>query len=158
MSVWDEFDDAMDPEELRKQIEEAAAGGGGEETPHGTYDVEITKMELKKSKKGDPMISMWFKIVSDDQKGRLIFYNQIIPDAYRIHLGCEFLRSLDTPCEFKFTKYGTLSDDIEKAKTWIDKAFYEYELKYAKNDKGYNTFKIMAVLAPDDVGKDEIPF
>ncbi|MDY4823226.1 MAG: DUF669 domain-containing protein, partial [Candidatus Onthovivens sp.] len=44
-------------------------GGNFEAVPHGTYEVEVNKMELKKSKKGDPMLSIWFKIINGPHKG-----------------------------------------------------------------------------------------
>lgn len=55
MSIFDEFDANFDTAGLAKDAAEAAKNGNTRrEVPHGTYEVEINKLELGKSKKGDP--------------------------------------------------------------------------------------------------------
>ena len=81
-NMFDKWDEAIDIEGIKKDIAEAVANGGQgnyKEVPHGNYEVAVQQMELKASKKGDPMVSIWFKIVSDGEyKGSMIFYNQVI--------------------------------------------------------------------------------
>lgn len=76
-NIWEEFDKSIDTEGLAKDVEEAAENGGRREVPHDTYEVAINKLELTKSKKGDPMVTCWMKIVEGEYKGSLIFMNYL---------------------------------------------------------------------------------
>lgn len=154
-NIWDEFDNAIDTEGLAEDVKEAAenVGGNYKEVPHDTYEVAINKLELVKSKKGDPMVSCWFKIVEGEYKGSLIFMNQVITQGFQIHIVNEFLRSLvaemeDAPeIEFKtYNQFGNLLMDIMEG---IDNSF-EYSLEYGENNKGYNTFEIKEVYILED--------
>lgn len=52
MSIFDEFDANFDTAGLAKDAAEAAKNGNTRrEVPHGTYEVEINKLELGKSKR-----------------------------------------------------------------------------------------------------------
>lgn len=149
---FSKFDKAVDLEGLKKDIDEAKENGGSgnrPEVPHGTYEVRITKLELTVSKKGDPMVSVWFKILNGEFKNSLIFMNQVITQGFQIHIVNEFLRDLATSYEVDFesyNQYAKLLMDIHEA---IDNN-YEYALKYGQNDKGYNTFKIEEVFELED--------
>lgn len=145
--IWDEFDEKIDTDGLRKDVEEAAKNGGGnrEDVPEGTYEVEINKMELKKSKAGKIMLSIWFKILNGDKKGSIIFYNQVIDQGYGIHNANEMLRSLDSGVDIEFVnykKYHEMLLDVSEAIM----GNLEYALKYGKNDKGYGTYEIIDVF------------
>ena len=66
MSIFDEFDANFDTAGLAKDAAEAAKNGNTRrEVPHGTYEVEINKLELGKSKKGDPMQRDWAMAIDD---------------------------------------------------------------------------------------------
>ena len=94
-SIWDKFDASIDTAGLEKDVEAAAQGNGNrKEVPHGTYEVAITKLELGESKKHDPMVKVWFKIVEGDFKGSLIFMNQVINQGFQIHIVNELLRDI----------------------------------------------------------------
>ena len=139
---WEEFDKDVDIENLEKDVEKASTGDfSGEDVPYGKYEVKITKLELTQSKKGDPMISVWFQIINGEQKDRFIFMNQVVLQGFQIHTANEFLRSLETDeiVEFKgYAKYNILILNIyEKIVN------NEYELDYQENKKGYKTFKIL---------------
>ncbi len=145
--IWDEFDEKIDTEGLKKDAEEAAKNGGGDfkEVPLGTYEVEVNKLELKKSKKGDPMLSVWFKILTGEYKGSLIFYNQVMTQGFGIHNANEMLRSLDSGVDIEFTnfkKYHEMLLDVLEAV----EGTLEYALEYGENNKGYNTYKIIDVF------------
>lgn len=145
--IWDEFDEKIDTEGLAKDAKEAAENGGGnfKEVPLGTYEVEINKLELTKSKKGDPMLSIWFKIIAGEYKGSLIFYNQVMSQGFGIHNANEMLRSLDSGVEVEFVnfkKYHEMLLDILEA---VD-GNLEYAIKYDQNSKGYNTYEITDVF------------
>ena len=140
---WEEFDSKVDLEGLEKDVQEASTRefGDFEEVPEGTYEVKITKLELTQSKKGDPMVSVWFEIISGNNAGRLIFMNQLVFQGFQIHTMNEFLRSLgtDETVEFKgYSNYNILLLNIyEKIVN------SEYALEYGKNKKGFKTFKIL---------------
>ena len=146
-NIWEEFDEKIDVEGLAKDAQEAAENGGGnyKEVPLGTYEVEVNKMELTKSKKGDPMLTIWFKILTGDYKGSLIFYNQVLNTGFGVHNANEMLRSLDSGVEVgfvSFEKYHEMLLDIVESIT----GNLEYALKYDKNSKGYNTYEIKDVF------------
>lgn len=116
-NIWEEFDKSIDTEGLAKDVEEAAENGGRREVPHDTYEVAINKLELTKSKKGDPMVTCWMKIVEGEYKGSLIFMNQVVTQAFQIHIANEFMRALvqemETPVEVQFKTYS------QYAKPWF---------------------------------------
>ena len=105
-------------------------------------------MKLTTSKKGDPMLSIWFKILDGDYKNSLIFYNQVLNLGFQIHVANEMLRSFDTgievPSEFK--GYAALNELILDISEEIDSQGLEYALKYDENKKGYKTFEITDVF------------
>ena len=75
---FDKFDKSMDLDSLKNDIKNAASDSEYPEIPHGTYAVEIAKLELTVSKKGDPMVTCWMKIVDGNYKGSTLFMNQVV--------------------------------------------------------------------------------
>ncbi len=151
-NLWDEFDKAIDTEGLAKDVEDAAENDGRREVPHDTYEVAINKLELVKSKKGDPMLTCWMKIVEGEYKGSLIFMNQVVTQGFQIHIANEFLRALvekvDDPIDVQFktfNQYGNMIMDIAEA---IDNNF-EYKVRYYDN-KGFNAFEVQEVYVLED--------
>ena len=146
MEIWEKFDKKINTKELKEGIKQARENGGGnyEEVPYGTYEVNVEKIELKESKKGDPMVSIWFNIIAGNFKNSKIFYNQVINQGFQIHLLNEFLRSLDTGVNIEFDSYAqyneVLMDVAEGTKT------LEYALKYGENKKGFPTYEITEVF------------
>ncbi|KIN81215.1 DUF669 domain-containing protein [Clostridium botulinum] len=135
-NIWDKFDKNIDVEGLKADAKEAAENGGGDfkEVPHGEYEVEVNKLELRESKKGDPMLSIWFKILTGEYKGSLIFYNQVLSSGFGLHKSKEMLRSLDSGVDVEFecfSQYNNLLMDIAEA---IDGKL-EYQLSYTANKK-----------------------
>lgn len=151
MSIdFSKFDKAMDLNGLKKDIEEAKENTGNfREVPLGNYEVKVDKMELTESKKGDPMVSIWFKILAGEYKGSLIFYNQVITKGFQIHMANELLRSMtdgEGTVEFEsYSQYGQLLMDIHET---IDGNF-EYGLEYGEN-KGFKTFKITDIFEVEE--------
>lgn len=141
---FSKFDKQVDLEGLKQDIMEAEENGGGDfkEVPHGKYEVAITKLELTESKKGDPMVSVWFKVTNGEYKGSLIFMNQVITQGFQIHIADEFLRSLETTVDVQFESYSQyaemLADIFEEIEDKV-----EFVLDYGENKKGYNTFEII---------------
>lgn len=143
---FSKFDKIVNLDGLKNDIKTVEEHQGEyDEVPVGTYEVKIEKMELTESKKGDPMFSCWFKIVSEYQNGRLIFMNQLITQGFQIHIVNEFLRSLDTGLDVhfdSFEQYGNLIfDSLEK----INSEHLEFKLEYGKK-KDFPTFKIVEVF------------
>ncbi len=121
----------------------------------GIYKVNVVKMELKGSKNGDPMVSIWFKVVPQGKyTNKLIFMNQVITEGYQIHIVNELLRSLtenltDVDIEFiNYPQYSKLLDDVVKK---IRNNFI-YLLEYKQNAKGYKLFKIVKTFNVKEKG------
>lgn len=148
MSNFDfsKFDKNVNLEGLKndiKAVEENGGNGDFDEVPLGTYEVKITKLELKASKKGDPMVTCWMKILAGDHKGQLLFMNQVITRDFQFHIVNKFLRSLASGIDVQFdsyNQYGHLLMDIAEA---ID-GKKEYAVVYGEN-KGFSTFEITEV-------------
>lgn len=145
-NIWDKFDKEIDTDGLAADVKDAAENGTSfKDVPHGSYEVAIDKMELTASKAGDPMVSIWFKVLTGDFKGSRIFYNQVVTQGFQIHLVDEFLRSLDTGLDIAFVtykQYGGLIMDVMEA---VDGKL-EYALEYGEGKKGFSTYKITEVF------------
>lgn len=152
--IFAKWDKEIDTEGLQKDIAEAAENNGGsyKEVPHGNYEVAVEQMELKASKKGDPIVSIWFKIVSDGEfKGSMIFYNQVITQGFQIHMVNEMLRSMTSEMDdapvIEFVTYKQYADLLMDIHEDIADNF-EYALKYSANkkNKDFSDFKIEEVF------------
>jgi hypothetical protein len=150
-ALWEKFDKTVDVDALAADVLEAAENGGEyREVPHGQYEVEVTKLELGESKKNDPMVRIWFKVLEGDYKGSYIFMNQVVTQGFQIHIINEVLRKITehvTPTiEITFKSYSQYDSLIMEIFEAIDGKF-EFALDYAENNKGYNTFEITEVYA-----------
>ena len=156
-NVFDKWDKEIDIVGLVDDVKEAAENGSDfKEVPHGDYEVAVHQMELKSSSKGDPMVSIWFKVVSDGEfKGSMIFFNQVITQGFQVHIVNEILRKMVSECsepnqddiEFKsYKQYGNLIMDIFEA---INENF-EYVLSYKKGKKDFSTYEIKEVFVLED--------
>ena len=154
-NIFDKWDKEIDTEGLAKDVKEAAENGTGEykEVPHGDYEVAVQQMELKASKKGDPMVSIWFKIVSEGEyKGCMIFFNQVITQGFQVHIVNEMLRTMvcemeDAPV-IEFVSYKQYSNLIMDIFEEINENF-EYALSYKKGKKDFSTYEITEVFVLD---------
>ncbi len=146
-NIWDEFDKVIDVEGLKKDTQEAAENGGGnfDKVPFGTYEVEVDKLELKKSKTGNPMLSCWLKIADGKYKKSLIFYNQVLVKGFGMHAANEFLRSLDSGIEIEFVNFKQYHEMLLDVFEAVNGKL-SYQLEYGENDKGYPKFKIEDVF------------
>lgn len=145
MEIWEKFDKSIDTKGLKKDVKEAQENGGNyEEVPYGTYEVKVEKIEMRESKNGDPMVTIWFKIIAGKFKNSIIFYNQVINKGFQIHLCDELLRSLDTGVNVEFDTYAQYNEvlmDVAEGSQNL-----EYALEYGENKKGYPTYKITDVF------------
>ena len=153
MSDFDfsKFDDELDLAGLMEDIENAEKGEGSngdfKEVPLGNYEAKIDKLELSVSKSGKPMLTCWFKILAGEFKNSRLFMNQVVEQGFQIHIANDFLRSLDSGLEIKFTPnggykaYEQMVMDVAEA---IDGL--EYAVKYGETSKGFKTFEITDVF------------
>ncbi len=143
------FNNMVNLDGLKKDMAEAANNSGDfEEVPYGKYEVKIEKLDLVECKseknKGQPMVSVWFRIINGTQKNRLIFMSQLVNEGFKIHIMTEFLRDLDSGCEVKFEDYeqfGNLLMDIREASESTG-----FVLNYYENKKGYKAYEIEEVF------------
>ena len=146
---FSKFDKTVDLDGIKKDIAQAKENGGTrEDVPKGTYEVKVEKMELTESKKGDPMLTIWFRILNGAFKNSMIFYNQVITQGFQIHLASEFLRSLESGLDVEFESYAKFDSLVMDIAEAID-GKCEYALEYGENNKGFNTYKITEVFDVD---------
>jgi len=151
---WDKFDKQVDVEALEEDVKEVEENGGGgfAEIPDGEFEVAVEKMELTQSKKGDPMLTIWFEILEGEFEGQRIFYNRVMQPqnerafGLQVHQNNEMLRAL-WDCEkddVKFTGFADYADLVLDIHEDIDDKF-EYLLEKSTNDSGYDEYKILEV-------------
>ena len=148
-NIWEQFDEKFNSDELQSEIKEAGKNSSYKEVPQGTYTVGVEKMDLVQSKKGDPMVSIWFTIKEGEFKNSKIFYNQVIKQGFGIHKNNELLRSMQLQCvedaeeeRNLFQSYAQYGDLLLDAAEEIEEYGLTFELEYGTNKNGYNTFKI----------------
>jgi len=148
-NLFAEFDKAVDVKALAEDVKNSSDSPVYKDVPDGDYEIKVEKLELVATKETHkPMVSGWFRILSGEYKGQLIFMNQVVDEAFKIHLVKQFLISLDTELDIDFesyTQFGNLLMDVMEK---IDGKF-EYGLKYSHNRKGYATFEITDVFVVD---------
>ena len=148
--IFAKWDENIDTVGLVQDVAEAAQNGGGnyEEVPHGTYEVAVKQMELKASKKGDPMVSIWFKVVDGPHKNGIIFFNQVITQGFQIHIVNELLRKMMSSAtnapEIEFKSYKQYSNLILDVFELTDG--FEYGLKYTKGKNDFSNYEITEVF------------
>lgn len=145
---FSKFNKAVDLAALKKDVQEAEENGGNgdyREVPIGDYEVKIEKMELTASKKGDPMLSVWFKILSGEYEGSMVFMNQVVTKGFQIHICNTFLRSLDTGLDIVFDDFEQYANLIMDVHEKVDAEKLEFALEYGEKN-GFNTFKITEVF------------
>jgi hypothetical protein len=148
MSGYDfsKWDSQVDMDGLKRDIQEAGSNSGGDfkEVPLGIYEIKIKKLELKASKKGDPMVSCWMQILAGDFKGSMLFMNQVITRGFQIHIVNEFLRSLQSGISIDFLSYSQYAQLLMDVAEAIDNK-KEYAVDYGEKN-GFNTFRITDVF------------
>ena len=147
MNIFDKWNKSIDVEGLKQDIAEADQNGGQrdfEDPSEGDYEVCIDKVELKASSKGDPMVSVWFKILEGDYKNSRLFMNQVITQGFQISQMNRFIKSMEVfdDSEVEFRDYGQYNDLLMDLYEECDRDNRQYLLSYTKNKKGYSVFKI----------------
>lgn len=166
MSNWDRFDRKIDNKFLNEIETDNLSNDNFEELPLGKYEVSLESMELKESKKGDPMVATVFKVVQGDYKGRLIFKNTVIyrgdeHDKLRIQNELRFLKSLDTNEDIFFKNFSQFAMLIEVVFKSVKEAKLEYLLEITER-KNFRYYTIKEVFETDEVSQpyatDTLPF
>lgn len=151
MSIFDKWDSTIDTENLAKDIKKAEQNktdSDYEEVPTGKYEVKIEKMELKESRKGDPMFSAWFRILSGDYKNQLLFMNAVITQDYQIKRLNDFFRSLKVfhPDEIVFESYKQYNDLIMDLMEVIEGSGFEFLINYKQSKSGFPIYTVEEVF------------
>jgi len=144
-SKFDMNADAL--ESIKKELATMPIDGSGErkDVPAGEYEVTITKLELKESKSGKPMVAIWFKIVNGPYNGQMIFYNQVIEKAFQLHLIKQFFVPFALQTPITFESYTQFADCLSLVKQELDKV--EFALDYTVNEKGYSAYTVTQVFS-----------
>lgn len=150
-NIWEEFDNAFDTEALQDDVKAASENNTEfKEVPNGVYEVKIEKLELGKTKNGDPKTVAWCKILDDGPvKNQLMFVNQMMNTGYGIHFASELLRSFDTGIDVKFENFSQWNNLLMDIKEKIDSAGLEYSIEKGTNDKGYDQYTVKEVFESD---------
>ena len=146
-NLWGKFDESIDVAGLAEDVKESEKNGSTNyrEVPHGEYEVSIEKMELGESKKHDPMLSIWFKILEGEYKGSLIFFNQVVNQGFQIHIVNDLIRSMDVDVDTDFVSYNQYGNMLMDAFEQIN-GNLEFALKYGEGKKGFSTYEITEVF------------
>lgn len=146
MNMFEKWDSTIDTVGLKKDIAEAKDNNREyEKVPYGEYEVKLDKLELKASKKGDPMVSAWFTILEGKYKNNKLFMNQVITQGFQIHIANEFLRTMGTGVDVEFVNYTQYANLLLDVAEECDTNKLEFALKYEDN-KGYDKFTITEVF------------
>lgn len=141
-NIWEKFDKEID-KDIQKKIEDAE-NSEYVEVPLGNYEVKVDNMELKISKSGNPMVSIWFRIIAGDYNNNLLFMNQVINQPFQIGLANKILRALAPNKQVEFQSYTQYANLILDVFEEID-GKYEYALKYGEK-KGFSTFEVLDIF------------
>jgi hypothetical protein len=155
MSIFDKYADKINADELKasqKEIQDNANGGGNyEEIPVGKYEVKVDKLECKKSKAGNLMVSIWFRILTGKFEKSVIFYNGVFHEDWMRHRVAKILSDIlddgDRTAEINLILKSGNMDEINNFCMDIHEDVdgrLEYLLDYGQN-KGYQTYKIEEV-------------
>ena len=146
MDIFEKWNESTDLKGLQDDIKDAQENNKEfEKVPHGEYEVKIDKMELKASKKGDPMVSIWFTILEGKYKKSKLFLNQVITQGFQIHIMNTFLKSMGTSVNVEFVDYKQYAEMLMDIAEECDSAGLEFAIKYEDN-KGYDKFTITEVF------------
>ena len=146
MNIFEKWNSNIDLAGLQQDIKDAQDNNKEfEAVPHGEYEVKLDKLELKATKKGDPMVSAWFTILEGKYKKSKLFMNQVVTQGFQIHIVNEFLRSMGTDLNIEFVDYKQYAELLLDVAEFCDENNLEFAIKYEDN-KGYDKFTITEVF------------
>lgn len=144
-NIFAKWDSQFNTSELKNDY---ASKGKTEyvDVPDGDYEVKLVKGELKPSKKGDPMVSFQFKVLTGEYKGQYIFYNQVVTQGFQLSLADDFMRSMETGLNVEFDTYPTYANLILDVVEEVESQGLEFALLKTTNEKGYTELAITEVF------------
>ena len=146
MNMFEKWNSNTDLTELQKDIKDAQDNNREyDEVPHDEYEVKLDKLELKATKKGDPMVSAWFTILAGKYKKSKLFMNQVVTQGFQIHIVNELLKSMKTDIVIEFVDYKQYAELLLDVAEECDTNNLEFAIKYEDN-KGYDKFTITEVF------------
>ena len=146
MDMFEKWNSNVDLAGLQKDIKDAQDNNKEyDEVPHGEYEVNLDKLELKATKKGDPMVSAWFTILQGKYKKSKLFMNQVVTQGFQIHIVNTFLKSMGTDLNIEFIDYKQYAELLLDVAEECDTNNLEFVVKYEDN-KGYDKFTITEVF------------
>lgn len=144
--MFEKWNSNIDLAGLQQDIKDAQDNNKEfEAVPHGEYEVKLDKLELKATKKGDPMVSAWFTILEGKYKKSKLFMNQVVTQGFQIHIVNTFLKSMGTDLNIEFVDYKQYAELLLDVAEECDTNNLEFVLKYEDN-KGYDKFTITEVF------------
>lgn len=150
-NIWEKFDSMMDLEGLKSDIKEAAERNFERvEVPDDQYECKIEKMEMKESKSGNPMLTIWFRIVAGSFKNSMLFCNQSIHTGFGLHKAKTMLASLDSGAEIDFQSFSQFGQLIDNVYERITDLGLEYAVKYTTTKGDFKSFEITEVYYPQN--------
>ena len=155
MSIFEKYSSKINSEELaasQKEIKDNASSTDYPEIPAGKYEVKVDNIEAKNSSKGNPMVSIQFRILAGKYEKSCIFYNGVFHEDWMRHRVAKMLSDLiadgDNTAMVNLILKGSLSEvnnfcmDVAED---ISGKKLEYLLDYGVDKKGYQTYKIAEV-------------
>lgn len=155
MSIFEKYSSKINSEELaasQKEIQANATSTDRPEIPAGKYEVKVDNIEAKTSSKGNPMVSIQFRILAGKYEKSCIFYNGVFHEDWMRHRVAKMLSDLiadgDNTAMVNLILKGSLSEvnnfcmDVAED---ISGKKLEYLLDYGVDKKGYQTYKIAEV-------------
>lgn len=155
MSIFEKYSSKINSEELtasQKEIKDNASSTDYPEIPAGKYEVKVDNIEAKTSSKGNPMVSIQFRILAGKYEKSCIFYNGVFHEDWMRHRVAKMLSDLiadgDNTAMVNLILKGSLSEvnnfcmDVAED---ISGKKLEYLLDYGVDKKGYQTYKIAEV-------------
>lgn len=141
------FNSKVNLEEIRKELTDMNSKQiVREEVPSGTYEVKVEKMGIRSTKKEDPMLSVWFRILDGKYKNQCIFYNRVLTTGKNISMASSFLESFKTGIAISFQDFVQYYNVIQEVNETINKRKYEYALKLTKQENGFDEYEITDVF------------
>ena len=154
-SIFEKYSSKINSEELaasQKEIKDNASSTDYPEIPAGKYEVKVDNIEAKTSSKGNPMVSIQFRILAGKFEKSCIFYNGVFHEDWMRHRVAKMLSDLiadgDNTAMVNLILKGSLGEvnnfcmDVAED---ISGKKLEYLLDYGVDKKGYQTYKIAEV-------------
>lgn len=146
---FSKFDNAINTEDMAKQIEEAKNNPqyDNREVPAGEYTVKLEKMEIAATKDGRPMFKVMCRILDGEYAKWCLFMNRVIAgtknDANMIASVVGWLENLDTEAKPEFKNYTQFVDNVLDI---YEEVADSIELSVEYDPKAFNSISIVDIF------------